>query len=355
MGGKVGRPRKFQREIERHRSLYEARDLRRVRDNWIFYWRFLAHLEDVGYRLSTIHGYYYRLRKFLRRLGRKPLRRVRRSDVEAYLLCHKSERRRAAYTIRYERQALAAFFGWLMGFCRMKVNPAASLRMRMYYLQPEKMDLFSRAETELIVGAPLRALGRVDRADFPTDRAWREEICRLKMHHLILKLLFSTGMRPSELAALELEDFDREGLRLGVRNKGNQQYIATDRHVFLSERTKERLEELLRLSQAVRCTDSRSRLFIHYHGGGPLGASYPNVVVKRWAAACGIARGVYAYMARYTYCTRLVENGVDLYSLKRLMGHKQIAVTLRHYLKLTPAEIRKEWKQFNPLAEGAGS
>jgi hypothetical protein len=37
------------------------------------------------------------------------------------------------------------------------------------------------------------------------------------------------------------------------------------------------------------------------------------------------------------------------------MGHKQMAVTLKHYLKLTPAEIRKEWKQFNPLAEGVGS
>jgi site-specific recombinase XerD len=77
--------------------------------------------------------------------------------------------------------------------------------------------------------------------------------------------------------------------------------------------------------------------------------------VKAWAAACGIARRVYAYMARYTYCTRLVENGVDLYSLKRLMGHKQMAVTLKHYLKLTPGEIRKEWKQFNPLTERVGS
>jgi site-specific recombinase XerD len=105
----------------------------------------------------------------------------------------------------------------------------------------------------------------------------------------------------------------------------------------------------------VRSADSRGRLFIHYHGGGPLGASYPNVVVKRWAGACGIARDVYAYMVRYTYCTRLVEQGVDLYSLKRLMGHKQMAVTLKHYLKLTPAEIRREWKQFNPLVQGVVS
>ena len=57
-------------------------------------------------------------------------------------------------------------------------------------------------------------------------------------------------------------------------------------------------------------------------------------------------------MCRYTYCTRLVENGVDLASLRQLMGHKQTATSLKHYLKLTPAELRKEWKQYNPLCEG---
>jgi site-specific recombinase XerD len=355
MSWKAGGPQKFQREIQHHRGLYEGKDLRRVRNNWVFYWRFLAYLEDIGYRPRTIQGYYDRLSRFLRWLGRKPLRRVRQGEIEAYLLYHKRERQRVAYTIRYEKQALGVFFNWLMGFCAIRRNPTAALGLRIYYPQPEKMDLFSRAETELIVSAPLRALQRVDRDDFSTERRWREELHRLKMEHLVLRFLFSTGMRPCELVALEIKDFDRETLRLRVRNKGNQQYIASDRHVFLSEGTKQRLEELLRLSQTVRGADSAGKLFIHYHGGGPLGAGYCKVVVKRWAAACGIARNVYAYMARYTFCTRLVENGVDLYSLKRLMGHKQVAVTLRHYLKLTSEEIRKEWKQFNPLAEGTGS
>ena len=358
MGRKVGRPRQYQREIRHHRELHEAKDLRRVRDNWVFYWRFLAHLEDMGYRPHTINDYYFRLKKFLRWLDGKALRKVRKADIEAYLVYHKTERQRVAYTIRYERQSLAAFFGWLMGFCRIKRNPAAGLRLRMYYPQPEKMDLFTRAETELLVAAPLRALGRVDRYDFATDLLWRGEIYRLKMHHLILKLLFSTGMRPSELVSLEIKDFDGKGLRIRVRNKGNQQYIVTDRHVFISEATKRRLDELLQLSWPVRNSDSQGRLLIHYHGGGPLGANRPNCVVKQWAAACGIARNVYAYMARYTFCTRLVENGVDLYSLKRLMGHKQMVVTLRHYLKLTPEEIRREWKEFNPLnaaTEGVSS
>lgn len=63
MGGKVGRPRQFQREIRHYRELYESRDLRRVRNNWVLYWRFLAHLEDMGCRPHTINDYYFRLKE----------------------------------------------------------------------------------------------------------------------------------------------------------------------------------------------------------------------------------------------------------------------------------------------------
>ena len=90
---------------------------------------------------------------------------------------------------------------------------------------------------------------------------------------------------------------------------------------------------------------------MHYRDGRPLGSNYVNRLIKLWAARCGITRNVYAYMCRYTYCTRLVESGVDPYSLKMLMGHKQMATSLTHYLKLSPAELRREWREFNPLSD----
>ena len=108
--------------------------------------------------------------------------------------------------------------------------------MKMYYRQPEKMDLFSNEETTEIVRAPLRALERVRSDDFSTEWRRREMTYRLKMHHLLLKLLFSTGMRPCENARVEVEDLDSEALRLRVRNKGHQQYVVTDRYVFISRR-----------------------------------------------------------------------------------------------------------------------
>ena len=65
-------------------------------------------------------------------------------------------------------------------------------------------------------------------------------------------------------------------------------------------------------------------------------------MIKYWAGRCGIGWQVYPYMCRYTCCTRLVENGVDPYSLKRLMGHKQSVTSLKHYLKLTPLQLNRQ-------------
>ena len=106
-----------------------------------------------------------------------------------------------------------------MQYCPINVNPAAGLRIRLYYPQPERLDLFSRDETLLLVRAPVGAGERLQRAAFPTEHTWRAERYRLSLHHVILKLLFSTGMRPCEIVGLERQDVDHEQLKLRVRAK----------------------------------------------------------------------------------------------------------------------------------------
>jgi site-specific recombinase XerD len=347
--------RKFERDIERHRALYGRRNLRFVRNNEVLYWRFLAHLQDRGYQPATVQRYYGQLRTFLRWLAGRSLRRTRREQVEQFLLWFKEHRIRTPYTLRYLRETLAVFFGFVMSHAAMRRNPAAGLRIRTHYPQPERPELFSPEETLLLVGRPLEERQRLRPEDRPNERSYRRILYRLMAEHLMLKLMFSTGLRPCEITNAALGDLDVPGLRLRVRNKGTQRCIVEDRHVFLSARTAMQLQELLAMSQALHGPRSPGRLFVCHRGGDTLGPGYVNRVVKYWARRCGIARSVYAYMCRYTYCTRLVENGVDPYSLKRLMGHKQAATSLRHYLKLTPSELRKQWRQYNPVGErGAG-
>ena len=344
----VGEKPKCLREIEKHRVLYGHKNLKYVKNNWAFYWRFLCRLEDTGYRPTTIRRYYSQIKVFLNWLGSKSVRHVKRKDIESYIMHLKTNKHYKLYTMRYYREALCVFFAFVMGFSRMKVNPASNLAVRTHYPQPENMDFFIQSELEMMIAKPKMELERTRRYDFTTDYSFRRKIYALKMARLVLKILFSTGIRPCELSNMELEDFRLNDLKLRIRSKGNQQYIVQDRNVFISEKTAEELQELIRLQQGIRTPHSGTYLFIHYNGW-KFGAHEPNRIVRYWASRCAINRRVYAYMTRYTYCTRLVENGIDAYSLKKLMGHKQLAITLKHYLKLTPTELRKEWRQFNPL------
>jgi site-specific recombinase XerD len=119
-----GGQRKFQRDIRHARTVYGKRNLRFVRNNEVLYWRFLAHLQDMGYRPRTIERYYAKLRTFLEWLGHRSLRRVKREEIEKFLLWFKQEHTRVPYTIRYMREVLAVFFGFLMLHAAFRLNPA---------------------------------------------------------------------------------------------------------------------------------------------------------------------------------------------------------------------------------------
>ena len=135
--------RKFQQDIRRYRELYGGRNLRFVRNNAVLYWRFLAQLEDRGSRPRTVERYHEKLRTFLRWVDARSVRRLKREDVERYLLWFKQERIRSPYTLRYVREGLALFFDFLVMHAGMRRNPATGLRIRTHYPQPERMDLFT--------------------------------------------------------------------------------------------------------------------------------------------------------------------------------------------------------------------
>jgi site-specific recombinase XerD len=239
-----------------------------------------------------------------------------------------------------------------MRYSGIKKNPVSNLPIRIYYKEPENMDFFTQDEVERIVTKPLRQLEKIDRKDFSTNYSYNCTYYTYYLNYIILKIMFSTGIRPCEVVNIKINDFYPNELKFRIHSKGNQQYILRDRHVFITYKTKEELKELLNIQKKIRTDKSQNRLFIHYNGFR-MGNNNPNRIIKYWTKSCGINKRSYAYMIRYTYCTRLVENGIDIYSLKKLMGHKQLAVTLKHYLKLTKNEIRKEWKNFNPIKKEA--
>ena len=100
----------YLREIERHRLLYKNKNLKYVKNNWTFYWLFLAYLEDIDYTPLSIARFHYCLDAFLKWLGKKSLRKVTKTDIEKYLLYIKNDCHHKPYMMTFIKQNLSVFF-----------------------------------------------------------------------------------------------------------------------------------------------------------------------------------------------------------------------------------------------------
>jgi integrase/recombinase XerD len=141
-----------------------------------------------------------------------------------------------------------------------------------------------------------------------------------EMTFLSLTLMAATGLRVSELCALTVEDMSPDGGTFRIRGKGSR-----DRVVFVSN---EWLKDLLAGWREVRARSASSSepLFVG-RGGGQLRPAALRGRTKRLASAGGATRKVTPHMLRHTAATLLIEEGVDIRLVQRLLGHASIATT----------------------------
>jgi integrase/recombinase XerD len=139
-------------------------------------------------------------------------------------------------------------------------------------------------------------------------------------------VLLSVGLRVSELVQLKPGDFDPADGGLRIRGKGRR-----DRRVFIVD---SRVRGLL----AERAQRGRNWLL-----GSQCGAWTAHLFRQRlraFAAEIGIARRITPHMLRHTAATLLLEDGVDLLFLQRLLGHENIATTAI-YAHVADASLRR--------------
>lgn len=136
----------------------------------------------------------------------------------------------------------------------------------------------------------------------------------------LIEALFSTGMRVGEVVALNFGQVDMERLVISVRGKGNREreipIVCDAFRETLSKHLHERCEGELK---------SDAPLFINRRGNRMSDQSVRGVL-RRHAAQIG-ARRITPHMLRHTIATLLLEDGVDLRHIQRLLGHSSIATT----------------------------
>ncbi|HOF79686.1 MAG TPA: tyrosine-type recombinase/integrase [bacterium] len=159
----------------------------------------------------------------------------------------------------------------------------------------------------------------------------------------ILELLFSTGLRVSELARLKINDINLKKAEFTVRGKGNKLRL-----VFLSDDAKAAIKSYLEARQ-----DTEPFLFIS-HGKinqetNPVYGLTPRSIerlVGKYALAAGITKKVTPHTLRHSFATDLLMGGADIRSVQQLLGHASITTT-QVYTHVTDQQLRQVYQNFH--------
>ena len=165
----------------------------------------------------------------------------------------------------------------------------------------------------------------------------------------IIELLFSSGLRVSELVGLDREHINLKRREFMVRGKGQK-----DRPIFISQEAAGWVAQYLDKRQ-----DNAKPLFIRYSGSQKadtsgnfkrLTARSIQRLVARYALLAGITKHVSPHTLRHSFATDLLMNGADLRSVQAMLGHSNIATT-QIYTHITDPHLKAVHEKFHRVKQ----
>lgn len=199
--------------------------------------------------------------------------------------------------------SLRSFFGYLMLTDRIESSPLD--RIESPKLGRHLPDVLSISEVDAIIEAidPSTALGVRNRA--------------------IIEMLYSCGLRVSELVELRVEDIDFEENLVRVMGKGGKQ-----RFVPLGDLARQRLETYMvdRVEVEAADRESASIIFLNRRGR-KLTRVMIFTLIRQAVAAAGIDKAVSPHSFRHSFATHLLMGGADIRQVQELLGHSDITTT----------------------------
>ena len=158
----------------------------------------------------------------------------------------------------------------------------------------------------------------------------------------ILEVLYSCGIRVSELVNLPISQVFFEEKYINVIGKGNKQRI-----VPISDKALMEIERWMQMrSEMPMKSDDSGLLFINRRGG-QLTRQMVFIIVKNAAEAVGVTKTISPHTFRHSFATHLLEGGANLRAIQEMLGHKSI-ITTEIYSHIDTQRLREEVILFHP-------
>lgn len=291
-------------EVERNLSPLTIRDYRHYLDNFVNWSRVNSPiLEPRDITVELIRKYRVYLAHFNSPNGNLPLKKV---------------------TQNYYVIALRSFLKYLIRKDYAVVSPD---KIELPKTESRSLKFLDRDQLERLLAQP----------DISKERGIRDKV--------LMEMLFSTGLRVSELCKLNCDQINLERREFGVIGKGGRARV-----VFLSDRACLWLEKYL----AVR-VDNYKPLFIRYRGNQSPVINGENMrlttrsvqrVMDKYVRKARLPVKATPHVMRHSFATDLLINGADLRSVQELLGHKNVSTT-QIYTHVTNSQLKNVHKAFH--------
>lgn len=290
----------------------------------------VSYLEYLKYQKNysdyTILSYKNDIEEFFEYISRESLnfKDIEYSDLRFYLMYLKEEKNDNNSSIDRKLSALRGFYKYLANEGVVKTNvfslvngPKKEKKLPRYFEYNELEELFNVPDTET-------ALGQRDL--------------------LLLELLYATGVRVGELTNIKVKDIDLSSKSILILGKGNKERIVT-----YGDYCEEILKRYLSEGYILLNTLNSEYLFLNKNGGclTERGVRY---ILDQIIKQTSINKNISPHMIRHSFATHLLNEGCELTTVQKLLGHESIKAT-QIYTHVTTDRLREVYYNSFPRAK----
>lgn len=281
---------------------------------------------EKGLADNTLKSYAADLNDFLLFLQKKGVNSWEEVNGEVILIYLAKLRKNkvASATLSRRISSLRSFFQFLTTEKRININPVANLKTPK--TEKKLPQVLSLQEIDILLSQP----------DLSKPQGLRDKA--------ILEVLYSTGLRISELTLLNLDSINLEDGYLRCFGKGSRERILP-----LGELACQALKDYLEKGRHKLLKNAREEALFINRQGKRLTRQGCWKIIKFYAKKAGFTKDITPHTLRHSFATHLLENGADLRVVQELLGHLDITTT-QLYTHLTTKHLREVYDKAHPRA-----